>query len=54
MSELLAVEGLQVFLAGRPAPLLGPLDLELSGNDCLGLIGESGSTTRNVPGFCLI
>lgn len=43
MSELLAVERLQVFLAGRSTPLLGPLDLELAGNECLGLIGESGS-----------
>jgi len=43
MSELLATEQLQVFVSGRSAPLLGPLDLQIAGNDCLGLIGESGS-----------
>ena len=43
MSQLLATEQLQVFLTGRSTPLLGPLDLEIAGNDCLGLIGESGS-----------
>jgi peptide/nickel transport system ATP-binding protein len=43
MSELLAIEQLQVCLAGRPAPLLGPLDLVVASNDCLGLIGASGS-----------
>ena len=43
MSELLAVEQLQVWVAGRSTPLLGPLDLQIANNDCLGLIGESGS-----------
>jgi len=43
MSELLAVEQLQVWAAGRSTPLLGPLDLQIANNDCLGLIGESGS-----------
>jgi ABC-type microcin C transport system duplicated ATPase subunit YejF len=43
MSELLRLDGLQVFAPGRAAALLGPLDLQLAAGDSLGLIGESGS-----------
>ncbi len=42
-APLLQVQGLRVQLAGREAPLLGPLDLQLRAGECLGLIGESGS-----------
>lgn len=43
MSALLSIVNLRVGLIGRDAPLLGPLDLNLHGGECLGLVGESGS-----------
>ena len=42
-SPLLRMRALEVTAAGRDAPLLGPLDLQLHAGECVGLIGESGS-----------
>jgi len=39
----LRIGALEVAAAGRAAPLLGPLDLQLHAGECVGLIGESGS-----------
>jgi ABC-type glutathione transport system ATPase component len=41
VSALLSLRGLEVAAGGRR--LLGPLDLDLSEGECLGLVGESGS-----------
>ena len=40
---LLQANALCVHVAGREAPLLGPVELSLRAGECLGLIGESGS-----------
>jgi ABC-type glutathione transport system ATPase component len=40
---MLSLRDLQVTLAGKPAPLLGPLDLELTAGECLAIVGESGA-----------
>ncbi|HMB56297.1 MAG TPA: ABC transporter ATP-binding protein [Arenimonas sp.] len=43
MTALLCARGLQVHLAGRAEPLLGPLDLNVDTDDFSALVGESGS-----------
>ncbi len=43
MSAMFSVEHLQVHLAQRAEPLLGPLSLSCDQSECLGLVGESGS-----------
>jgi len=43
VSVRLRVSGLEIRLARRTAPLVGPLDVEISAGACMALIGESGS-----------
>ncbi len=43
MTPVFSVEHLQVHLANRAEPLLGPLSLQCAESECLGLVGESGS-----------
>ena len=40
---LFALRDLRVSMDGAATPLLGPLDLELSAGECLGVVGESGA-----------